>query len=130
MPYADPGVKKAHDAAYGKAHRGEAREAQRRHRLAHPEKSAEYTAKWKYGITSEEYDRLFVEQGGLCAVCRQPETARDRLGRVRARLSVDHNHKTGAVRGLLCHHCNAALGHVNDDIELLRALMAYLETRP
>ena len=99
----------------------------RQYRADNRDRMAGYTRKWKYGISQDDYDRLFAEQGGVCAICRKPETAKDRLGRTRTNLSVDHDHRTGAIRGLLCHHCNAALGHVDDDLELLRSLVAYLE---
>jgi hypothetical protein len=81
-------------------------------------------SKWlkhKYGITQADYDALFEAQSGLCAVCRKPEVIKD------APLRVDHNHHTGKVRGLLCHHCNVALGHFKDDPQLLRAAMEYLD---
>src|SRR5438046_1388392 len=51
-----------------------------------------------YGMTIETYERLLRFQGGLCAICRRPPKRR--------RLAVDHNHKTGAIRGLLCFACN------------------------
>ena len=100
---------------------------QQRHRLRHPEKGAEYNAKHKYGITQDEYERLFAEQDGRCAICREAETTKDRTGRVRARLSIDHDHETGRIRGLLCHHCNAALGHAKESEYRLRDMAAYLE---
>jgi hypothetical protein len=72
-----------------------------------------------YGITDEEYDdRLVVQEGG-CAVCGRPPVGKHRL-------SVDHNHETGEVRGLLCNPCNSALGRFNDDPERLLAAWAYL----
>lgn len=55
-----------------------------------------------YGITSEQYDEMFIEQGGLCSICG--------YGKSKIRLSVDHNHKTKVVRGLLCSFCNKSLG--------------------
>lgn len=58
----------------------------------------------KYGITEQEYQAMHFEQNGLCAICRQPEKAINR------RLGVDHCHKTGRIRALLCGRCNGALG--------------------
>jgi hypothetical protein len=80
----------------------------------------------KYGITPKDYHDMHEAAGGVCAICDQPETALDRLGNIR-RLSVDHDHETGFIRGLLCAKCNPALGLLNDDPELLRNAITYLE---
>lgn len=77
-----------------------------------------------YGIGIEEYKQMFVLQNGLCAICKQPETETYR-GVVR-NLSVDHDHKTSQIRGLLCKQCNAGLGKFKDNTELLAAAIAYL----
>jgi hypothetical protein len=80
-----------------------------------------------YGITVHDYEAMVDAQANLCAVCGQPETRVDsRTGKVFS-LSVDHDHRTGAVRQLLCKRCNAALGHVDDDPAILDALKLYLE---
>lgn len=68
-----------------------------------------------YGLPSGAYQRMYLFQGGLCAICRRAS------GKTR-RLSVDHDHKTGLVRMLLCRPCNDMLGHARDDPEFfLRA---------
>ena len=64
-------------------------------------------------------------QGGLCAICDQPETA-TRDGKVKW-LAVDHDHVTGELRDLLCQRCNVMIGHCADNPEVLRAAAAYLE---
>ena len=74
----------------------------------------------KYNINMEQYRLMLEEQGGLCAVCEQPNNL-DRP------LYIDHNHTTGEVRGLLCHRCNVALGMVSDNIEVLEKLIDYLK---
>jgi hypothetical protein len=74
--------------------------------------------KREYGLTSTEYERMLDQQGGGCRVCGQ--TDHDR------RLAVDHDHRTGAIRGLLCKRCNLVLGKVDDDTTLLKALSDYL----
>ena len=70
----------------------------------HPEKHAISMRKahyrHKYSITIEEYNRLFRRQKGCCAICRIHQ---DKLKR---RLAIDHNHKTGKIRGLVCQKCN------------------------
>lgn len=69
-----------------------------------------------YGITLGQYDEMFEEQNGICAICGKPETATIRCGSVR-RLAVDHNHKTGKVRALLCSNCNQNLGIYENEKE-------------
>lgn len=68
----------------------------------------EYEYKRKYGITIAEYEDMFSQQGGVCWIC-QSECQRGE------RLSVDHCHTTGAVRGLLCRRCNVGVGYFDDD---------------
>lgn len=77
-----------------------------------------------YGISPAEYDALFAAQAGLCAICRKPESM-ERLGVLRG-LCVDHDHKTGKVRGLLCARCNVAIGHLTDDPAVIHAAARYL----
>lgn len=62
----------------------------------------------KYGISEEEYSRLYVSQQGICAICGKPET-RKQNGK-ETLLCVDHDHETGRIRGLLCHTCNVGIG--------------------
>jgi hypothetical protein len=77
----------------------------------------------RYGLTSEDYDALYEFQGGRCALCRIA-TGKSR------RLTVDHDHKTGKVRGLLCRPCNNILGMARDAISFFRRCIAYLEVSP
>jgi adenine-specific DNA methylase len=73
----------------------------------------------KHGVTADVYDAMLVAQGGVCAICgRAPE---------RRRLSIDHDHKTGKVRGLLCDKCNPALGSFEEDVGRLARAIQYLE---
>ena len=68
----------------------------------------------------QEYERFLSEQDGVCAICLKPcQTGQ--------RLSVDHDHVTGAVRGLLCRRCNSGLGHFQDSLDLLKKALMYLE---
>ena len=73
----------------------------------------------RYGITPEDYGRLHKAQDGRCAICREKE-------KTRRRLSVDHNHTTNIVRGLLCAFCNVLLGLAKDDPKLLGRAIGYL----
>jgi hypothetical protein len=74
--------------------------------------------KVKYGLTEEDYQKLFRKQRGRCCICQK------RLG---SRTAVDHDHETGFVRGLLCLRCNTGLGLFEDNIRLLAAAIVYLQ---
>jgi hypothetical protein len=80
-----------------------------------------------YGLSESRFEEMVAEQNNLCAACGQPETKLIR-GKL-SRLSVDHDHETGRIRGLLCAGCNSALGQVKDDANRLIKLLAYI-TRP
>lgn len=80
--------------------------------------------KSKYGITADDYNAMLERQGGVCAICKQPQMAL-RNG-TPCRLSVDHDHVTGAVRGLLCDPCNRALGYFHDSVEAMSRAIDYL----
>ena len=71
-----------------------------------------------FGLTIAQYDEMSTKQDGVCKICGQPETFR--------RLSVDHDHVSGNVRGLLCINCNVALGGFKDDIKRLQSAISYL----
>lgn len=72
------------------------------------------------------YADLFEAQGGVCAICGSPETTVDRrTGKIR-KLSVDHCHETGSIRGLLCMKCNTMLGAVQDNTDVLESAITYL----
>jgi hypothetical protein len=75
------------------------------------------------GCSWEQFQALMYCQGGLCAVCFQPELGENQHGRMA--LAVDHNHETGKIRGLLCHRCNRALGLLQDDADRVQNLAAY-----
>ena len=72
-----------------------------------------------YGITLEQYEHMLAEQGGRCSICR-----REPLG-IKP-LHVDHNHTTGAVRGLLCRRCNSLVGFIEKHGALIPASENYL----
>lgn len=79
-----------------------------------------------YGLDEDAYDALLNEQGGRCAICGRAEQSAHRTG-TRFSLSIDHDHQSGVVRGLLCQRCNRAIGLLGDDPKLLEAAKAYLE---
>lgn len=76
--------------------------------------------KYKYGISMDRYNFLLSEQKGLCAICGNPPEQY-------MPLHIDHNHETGAVRGLLCTYCNFGLGHFRDSAVNLQNAIKYLE---
>jgi hypothetical protein len=76
-----------------------------------------------YGLEKGEYAQLYAFQGGLCALCRRATGASRRL-------SVDHDHATGDVRGLLCRPCNTLLGHARDKLSFFRRCISYLAYSP
>jgi hypothetical protein len=100
-------------------HPERARETERKRQHKHGQ---EYHLKYKYGLTVEQYNQMLASQGGVCKICKRPQT--DPKKRF---LCVDHNHETKKIRGLLCHHCNSALGFLRDNKNLLPAVLAYLE---
>jgi hypothetical protein len=77
----------------------------------------------KYGITPDEYQKMFNKQDGKCAICDSSEVS---IARKSYNLFVDHDHQTGKVRGLLCHHCNAGLGYFRDNEHTLHKAIEYL----
>lgn len=77
-----------------------------------------------YGLTVEQFHAMEVAQGGVCAICGNPETASNKHGLLP--LSVDHNHKTGNIRGLLCLVCNRKLVSVEDG-HFLHLALSYLK---
>lgn len=85
-----------------------------------------YNLKNLYGLTLGEHEKILASQGGVCKVCHKLELRRHKDGGAVA-LHVDHDHETGAVRGLLCHKCNIGLGSFDDNPERLRAAADYIE---
>jgi hypothetical protein len=75
-----------------------------------------------YGITVDDWYRMLEQQRNRCAICGKPETHPKRTY-----LSIDHDHLTGKVRGLLCYYCNTGLGNFKDDILSLESAISYLQ---
>lgn len=76
-----------------------------------------------YNMTPDDFDRMMVAQSGRCAICHTDKPGGPSHFKF---LCVDHDHATGAVRGLLCRRCNSILGYVDDSIELLASSIEYL----
>lgn len=75
----------------------------------------------EYGITADDYDRMYITQEGSCKLCRKHQSEELKS------LAVDHCHTSGKVRGLLCNKCNQGLGYFNDDIRLFEKAIEYLK---
>lgn len=75
----------------------------------------------RYGLTINDYNKMFIKQGGKCAICAKLELFLDKT------LCIDHNHETGEVRALLCSSCNSALGLFKENIKSLQTAINYLK---
>ena len=90
-------------------------------------KRLETRRKWRYGIEGKDFDRMLVEQNGLCAICQTDGS----VGKPKhwiTNLVPDHNHETGKLRGLLCNDCNRIAGRTRDT-EVLERAIDYVRTR-
>lgn len=95
------------------------------------EDKQEYQRQWRklnpdwwikrYGLTIKDYDNLLDKQKGFCAICSTQEP-----GGKNNKFHIDHDHKTGKVRGLLCHNCNRGLGFFKDSSFLLSKASSYI----
>lgn len=90
----------------------------RRNRNSHSHSSWKNNLFYKYNLTIQQYEEMVQFQDGLCAICKKPDYRR---------LSVDHSHTTGQVRGLLCNACNRSIGLLGDNLESIRSVLLYLE---
>lgn len=106
--------KKAYMKQYVQEHKVEIKEKSRKGRKA-------WKLLKKYNLTLEDYNRMVIKQKGSCAGCNRHQDEFKNL------LSVDHNHKTGKVRGLLCQPCNLVLGNAFDNVKILEQLIKYLK---
>lgn len=132
MPHKDPEKRREYMRKWAQKRREEdpefvarnnqaSREHQRRKRQADPESAYRYKRdhqlKSEFGISLNEYEEILGSQNGVCAICKQPQEKT---------LCVDHCHKTGVVRGLLCDNCNNGLGRFGDNPEILISAIDYL----
>ena len=100
-------------------------------RMSKPDIRKDCSLYSKFGIGLREYRALEIAQGGVCAICGMPETkmqARNKNGiKSKDSLHVDHDHKTGNIRGLLCYRCNTGIGKLLDSPDILRRAADYIE---
>ncbi len=86
------------------------------------EYATDYRFKKSYGISLKDFNLMVEKQNGLCLICKKPPNNNKKSDN----LYIDHDHKTGKIRGLLCHKCNAGLGSFNDNVVLLEEAIKYL----
>lgn len=102
-----------------------AKEASKRYRDANKQymsdRQRKYQLRDKYGITEAQYDEMLIQQNGKCAICETDKPT----GKWK-RFAVDHCHKSGNVRGLLCNECNRGMGLLRDSPDLLIKAAEYL----
>lgn len=96
----------------------------RAYRKATPDLEKARSLRADFGISLEDYNEMVTAQGGVCAICKNPETHK-RNGKLKA-LAVDHHHGTGKIRGLLCSDCNTGIGKLKDSPEILIAAAEYI----
>lgn len=109
---------KAYDKQYAKTYATEATRARKRE-LYH-EKHWKVAIATRYKVDPDWYDRTLEEQGGVCAICKK-----DRPNGW-GKYPVDHDHKTGDARGLLCGTCNSLIGFAGEDTAVLERAIEYL----
>lgn len=85
-----------------------------------------FTLKKNFGITFEQYNEILIKQNYVCAICKEKEKTKHHVTNEFKSLAVDHCHKTGKIRGLLCQRCNRVLGKLNDNVSLLDKMKDYL----
>ena len=110
--YANRAERRAGQAAYSKTPRGQAN-------------AKRAVLKFNYGITLEDYNLQLTQQNGRCAICNTDSPG----GRHKKSLYVDHNHETGKFRALLCHNCNAGIGHFKENPEFMQRAIEYLKEK-
>lgn len=109
MPLKDPEARKKYEQEYRDRKHLEDPEFNRRKDI------------WKlYRIRMEDFDKMYQEQNAKCKICYEDIPYRGR------KIAVDHCHTTGKVRGILCHHCNVGIGHLQEDIKILQKAIDYL----
>ncbi len=116
-----PEQKKTNNKRYRDRHKDKVNAMTRKWRKTNPEVTRKHNLKKYFGLSIQDYDDMYIKQGGRCAICGTHQSE------LSQRLSVDHNHDTNCIRGLLCSSCNLALGGFGDSPDILRNAIKYLE---
>lgn len=84
--------------------------------------------KYKFGMTIEQFDKMLADQGGCCAVCKTTNPNGEGIENGKNKqFSIDHDHTTGKIRGLLCNKCNRCLSFMQDSVTVLTKAITYLK---
>ena len=104
-----------------KAYKKRTPEKQKSYKRKHysSEKSRDYSLRYRYGMTLDQFNTMFEKQDRRCALCKSDKSDGKNF-------VVDHCHKTGKIRGILCSYCNRALGMLKDDPDMLSRAIIYL----
>lgn len=119
----NPDKAKQHKIRYRMKYPDKDKEYARWYREAYPKSKEDKkyeSIKYLYGLSKKEYDLLYISQSGKCLICGISESESYKP------LGIDHNHRTGKIRGLLCNRCNTVLGMVDDNIDILVKSIEYL----
>ncbi len=111
---------------YRLKHKRELSEQNRRYRKRNPDRLRNK----RFGLADGQYNEMLERQNHVCAICGLPEVIKDKRSDGARALSVDHNHKTNKIRGLLCNRCNSAIGNLCVDdhgVELLCSAISYVK---
>lgn len=115
--------KKVYDQSYRESNREKINNYARVYNQANRDKLKDNRLRRTYGITLEEYNKMFEDQNGCCAICNEHQLTLNQI------LYVDHCHESGRVRGLLCLNCNILLGKAKDSEKILFKAIEYLKKK-
>ena len=118
MPLKDKDKKREYNRMWKENNPEKVKEYRKLHYHYDPDLTREYQLKALYGISNSDYEFILSSQGGVCAICGLPNNGRN--------FAIDHDHETGKIRGLLCVGCNAGIGSLKDDVNLVRRALEYL----
>lgn len=90
------------------------------YRTTHKEERADWHRLHRHRLSKTAFKTMIIDQGNACAICRKKEWGKNGP-------HVDHDHLAGKIRGILCNHCNAALGQIGDDPKIAQAMIDYLK---
>ena len=113
------------NSSYKSGHSPTCKECSRKYAKSYAEKNKglmrERQLKHKYGLTTAEYEAKLESQGGVCQICKRPPSENSSK-----KFPVDHDHKTGKIRDILCQSCNHMLGNAKDNPNILQNAIFYL----